>query len=43
MFGMHAEMITRDEAQRLPEFDALFIRDTTNVNHYTYQFRARRQ
>ncbi len=26
---------------RLPEFDALFIRDTTFVNHYTYRFSRR--
>ncbi|MDB5798590.1 MAG: ATP-grasp protein [Paucimonas sp.] len=35
--GMRAEVITKDDAHRLPEFDALFIRDTTNVNDYTYQ------
>jgi glutathione synthase/RimK-type ligase-like ATP-grasp enzyme len=35
--GILAEVITRQEADRLPQFDALFIRDTTCVNHYTYQ------
>ncbi len=35
--GMDAEVITRDDAARIAEFDALFIRDTTNVNDYTYQ------
>lgn len=35
--GMRSEIITRDDAPRLAQFDALFIRDTTNVNHYTYQ------
>ena len=39
--GMHAEIITKHEIERLPEFDALFIRDTTHVNHYTYQFARR--
>ena len=34
---MHAELITRRDLARLPEFDALFIRATTHVNHYTYQ------
>ncbi|MBC7501426.1 MAG: RimK family protein [Herminiimonas sp.] len=34
--GMRTEMITRADAERLPQFDGLFIRDTTNVNHYTY-------
>ena len=33
--------IGRDDIERLDEFDALFIRDTTNVNHYTYQFARR--
>jgi glutathione synthase/RimK-type ligase-like ATP-grasp enzyme len=37
MLGMNAELITPKEVRRIAEFDALFIRDTTNVNHYTYQ------
>jgi glutathione synthase/RimK-type ligase-like ATP-grasp enzyme len=36
MLGMKPGLITRRDAGRLGEFDALFIRDTTNVNHYTY-------
>ena len=36
MLGMKSTLITRRDAGRLGEFDALFIRDTTNVNHYTY-------
>lgn len=36
--SMRAEFITRADIGRLPEFDALFIRDTTFVNHYTYRF-----
>ena len=36
--GLHAELITRDDFGRLSEYDALFIRDTTAVNHYTYKF-----
>jgi glutathione synthase/RimK-type ligase-like ATP-grasp enzyme len=36
MLGMKPTLITRRDAGRLAEFDALFIRDTTNVNHYTY-------
>jgi glutathione synthase/RimK-type ligase-like ATP-grasp enzyme len=39
--GMRTEIIGRDAIDRLPEFDALFIRDTTHVNHYTYQFARR--
>lgn len=36
--SMRVELITRTDIARLPEFDALFIRDTTFVNHYTYRF-----
>ncbi len=36
--GMRSVVINKDDIDRLPQFDALFIRDTTNVNHYTYQF-----
>ena len=39
--GMHVEFITRDDFGRLAEFDGLFIRDTTFVNHYTYHFSRR--
>ena len=34
---IEAELITRDDAPRIAEFDALFIRETTAVNHYTYR------
>ncbi|EJF09851.1 RimK family protein [Pontibacter sp. BAB1700] len=36
--GFYVEMITKDDYRRLPEFDALFIRETTSVNHHTYKF-----
>lgn len=39
--GIGTEMITRDDYARLAEFDALFIRDTTYVNQYTYRFSRR--
>lgn len=39
--GIRSELITRDDYARLAEFDALFIRDTTYVNHYTYRFASR--
>ena len=39
--GMGVEFITRADIGRLSEFDALFIRDTTFVNHYTYRFSRR--
>mgnify|MGYP001764097199 CR=1 FL=1 len=41
VLGMHVEFITKADIGRLPEFDALFIRDTTFVNHYTYRFSRR--
>jgi glutathione synthase/RimK-type ligase-like ATP-grasp enzyme len=39
--GMRAEIVERHAIERLPEFDALFIRDTTFLNHYTYDFAQR--
>jgi glutathione synthase/RimK-type ligase-like ATP-grasp enzyme len=39
--GLQAELITRADIGRLATFDALFIRDTTFVNHYTYRFSRR--
>ena len=39
--GIAAELVTRDDYGRIAEFDALFIRDTTNVGHYTYRFSRR--
>jgi glutathione synthase/RimK-type ligase-like ATP-grasp enzyme len=36
--GMRADVIGRGDLARLPAFDALLIRDTTHVNHYTYRF-----
>lgn len=39
--GIDVEIIGKDDYGRIPEFDALFIRDTTRVNHYTYRFAQR--
>jgi glutathione synthase/RimK-type ligase-like ATP-grasp enzyme len=39
--NMEVELIGRDDYGRLAEFDALFIRETTNVNHHTYRFARR--
>jgi len=39
--GMGVEVITKDDYAQLAEFDALFIRQTTRVNHYTYRFARR--
>ncbi len=38
-FGV--EVIGRDDYGRIAEFDALFIRETTNVTHHTYRFARR--
>lgn len=39
--GMRCEILSHRDIERLDEFDALFIRDTTSVNHYTYLFSRR--
>ena len=39
--GLNAEVIGRDDFARLAEYDALFLRATTAVNHYTYRFAQR--
>jgi glutathione synthase/RimK-type ligase-like ATP-grasp enzyme/uncharacterized protein YbcV (DUF1398 family) len=39
--GIGAWNISRDDYNQLGEYDALFIRETTNVNHYTYRFARR--
>jgi len=36
--GLAVELIQRRDYSRLAEYDALFIRDTTRINHYTYRF-----
>ena len=36
--GVDVELISRKDYSRLAEYDALFIRDTTRINHYTYRF-----
>ncbi len=41
--GFGVEVIGRDDFSRLAEFDALFIRTTTYVNHYTFNFAQRAQ
>jgi glutathione synthase/RimK-type ligase-like ATP-grasp enzyme len=39
--GFDVEFLTRDDYGRIAEFDALFIRSTTSVNHHTYRFASR--
>lgn len=39
--GINAQLITHDDSARLLEFDALFIRETTAINHHTYRMARR--
>ena len=39
--AINCEVITKGDYGRLAEFDALFIRETTAVNHHTYRFSRR--
>jgi len=36
--GINVEQITRKDFMRLPEYDGLFIRETTAIDHHTYRF-----
>ena len=36
--GLYLEFITKADVNKINEFDALFIRETTNVNDHTYEF-----
>ncbi len=39
--GIDTDVITSDDYGRIAEYDALFIRETTGVNHHTYRFSRR--
>lgn len=39
--GLNLEFITPAEAHRVAEYDALFIRETTRVDHHTYRIAQR--
>jgi glutathione synthase/RimK-type ligase-like ATP-grasp enzyme len=39
--GIHSEVIDKEDFARVAEFDALFIRETTSVNHHTFRFARR--
>jgi glutathione synthase/RimK-type ligase-like ATP-grasp enzyme len=41
--GFSVELIGRGDYHRIAEFDALFIRETTSVNHHTWRFSLRAQ
>lgn len=36
--GFYTEFITKNDIGQLIQYDALFIRETTNVNHHTFRF-----
>lgn len=36
--GVDVELISPQDYMRLPEFDSLFIRETTAIDHHTYRF-----
>ena len=39
--GFDVEFLSPDDYGRIAEFDALFIRETTKLNHHTYRFASR--
>ena len=41
--GLYAELITKNDLDKLVQFDALFIRETTFVNHHTFRFAKKAQ
>lgn len=41
--GFNTEFITKDDFDQLIQYDALFIRETTNVNHHTFRFAKKAQ
>lgn len=41
--GFSVELVTKEDYHRIGEFDALFIRETTAVDHHTYRFARRAQ
>lgn len=41
--GFRVDFVEKDDYGRLAEFDALFIRETTGVNHHTFRFAKRAQ
>ena len=42
-YGFQTEFLTKKDLPRLAEFNALFIRESTLVNHHTYLFSRRAQ
>lgn len=40
---MEVEFIHKKDMVRIPEFDAIFLRETTQIDHHTYQFARKAQ
>ena len=36
--GIYTDLITKDDYMSLLEYDGLFIRTSTSINHYSYSF-----
>lgn len=41
--NLAVELITKQDYDRLPEYDALFIRETTAIDHHTFRFAKKAQ
>lgn len=41
--GCYVDFITKDDYNRIGQYDAMFLRATTSVNHFTYRFARRSQ
>ena len=41
--GFYVELITKDDFDEFIQYDALFIRETTFVNHHTFRFAKKAQ
>lgn len=39
--GLGVELIGKQDLDRIPEYDALWIRETTNIDHHTFRFAVR--
>lgn len=39
--GIHAEAVTHQDIQNINYYDALFIRETTAINHHTYELASK--
>jgi glutathione synthase/RimK-type ligase-like ATP-grasp enzyme len=39
--GLGVEVISKNDLDRIPEFDGLWIRETTNIDHHTFRFAKR--